>query len=493
MGVVIRQSIKGTIINYIGAFIGFLTQMFIITKFLSPEDIGLTSVILEIAIMFGVLCQLGTSSSIMRYFPYFKNKENKNNGFFFYIVILPLIGSLIFIPIYLIFKTPIIAFLAKSSTLFTPYYYWIIPLIIFMAYWQVFEVYSTVNMRIVVPKFNREIGVRLMLVVVYLLYGFHVINRDGLVSGIMIVYGIILLITFIYVSRIAPISLAHDTSYVSKPLRKEFFKYTSYLIVGALGSTMLSRLDLFMVSSEMGYDYSGIFRIATYMAAVIDIPSRSISAISSPVAAEALKNGDFQASNKLYQKVSLHQLILGGFIFVLIWINVDNIFAIMPNGEIYAQGKWVVFFLGMAKLIEVTLNFGGILISFSKYYYWSLYFVFFIIIIGILTNYTLIPILGVSGAAIATTITAALSYSVQQWLVLKKVKGNPYTMGTLKTLSIFALLLGINILMPKVLNPWMDGLYRTALTVVAGLGLLYGLKVSDDVNRLLRTILRIKK
>lgn len=32
MGVVIRQSIKATVINYIGAFIGFITTMFVVTK-----------------------------------------------------------------------------------------------------------------------------------------------------------------------------------------------------------------------------------------------------------------------------------------------------------------------------------------------------------------------------------------------------------------------------------------------------------------------------
>lgn len=33
MGVIIRQSIKGTVVNYVGAFIGFLSTMFIVTRF----------------------------------------------------------------------------------------------------------------------------------------------------------------------------------------------------------------------------------------------------------------------------------------------------------------------------------------------------------------------------------------------------------------------------------------------------------------------------
>jgi O-antigen/teichoic acid export membrane protein len=55
MGIIIRQSIKGTIVTYIGAFIGFLTSIFVLTQFLDPEDIGLTKVIFEIGTVFGVL------------------------------------------------------------------------------------------------------------------------------------------------------------------------------------------------------------------------------------------------------------------------------------------------------------------------------------------------------------------------------------------------------------------------------------------------------
>jgi O-antigen/teichoic acid export membrane protein len=249
-----------------------------------------------------------------------------------------------------------------------------------------------------------------------------------------------------------------------------------------------------MVSSLLGLGHAGIFTIAFYMAAIIDIPSRSIGAISLPIAADALKAGDFETANALYKKVSLNQLLIGGLIFVLMWVNIDNIFAIIPKGEIYSQGKWVVFFIGLARLIEITLNFGGSLISFSKYYYWGLYFVFFIAGIGTLTNYLLILPFGITGAAVATTITSLLTYSVQQWIVLKKVKGNPYSFGMLKLGIVFLLLFGLNVVWFKFGNPWVDGICRTTVLAAAGVLLLYGWKVSDDFNKTVRNILkRIRK
>jgi O-antigen/teichoic acid export membrane protein len=489
MGVVIRQSIKGTIITYAGAFIGFLTTMFVVTKFLLPEDIGLTKVVLEAGTMFAALAQLGTSSSVMRFFPYFKDEKKKHNGFFFYMLLVPFIGCLLFIPLYIFLKEPITLLFAEKSSLFISYYYWVVPLIFFLAYLSVFEVYSNVNMRIVAPRFNREIFIRLCLLVVYLLYGYHVISRSGLVAGYVITFGAAMLCILLYVLKTSITSLQHNVSYISRPLRKDILRYTSVLIIGALGSTILTKLDLFMITSQLGLSYTGIFTVAFYMAAVVEIPSRSISAISAPIAAEALKKGDFETANALYKKVSLHQLLVGGLIFILVWTNIDNIFAIIPNGAIYADGKWVVFFIGLAKLIEITLGFGNTLIGFSKYYYWSLYFTFFIIGIGIMTNYLLIPVWGISGAALATTISCLLSYGVQQWIVLKKVKGKPYSLGTLKLIAIFLFLIGINYFLFKFDNPWLDGISRSVALAVAGAVLLYLLKVSEEVNNTVRILL----
>lgn len=486
MGIVIRQSIKATVINYIGAFIGFLTTMFVVTKFLQPEEIGLTKVLYEAAFFISGLAQLGTSASAMRFFPYFKDPKKKNNGFFFYLMLMPAIGGVIFTILFCLLREPIADFFGKKSPLFVDYSNWVIPLMFFLVYWAVFEIYSNLLMRIVVPKFVREIVLRLMLLAVYLLYAFHFLDLTGMVIGYVAVYALAALMTFLYISHIGNLSLKHDFSFIDKPLRKKILKYTLFLIIGAISGNIISQLDIFMVSSKMGLDYTGIYTIAFYMAAVIEMPSRSILAISSPLASSALKEGDFDTANQLYKKVALHQLIGGSSIFILIWINIDNIFAVIPNGEIYQQGKWVVFFLALAKLVFVTFNFGGALISFSKYYYWGLYFTFFLTILTIYSNNLLIPVMGISGAALATLITCIVSYSLQQWIVLKKVKGNPYTIGILKQIILILILLGINYLLPKwEINPILDGFYRSVIIGVLMLIFTYYFRISSEINQLL--------
>jgi O-antigen/teichoic acid export membrane protein len=292
-----------------------------------------------------------------------------------------------------------------------------------------------------------------------------------------------MLVTFFYVNKIGSVTLKHDFSFIDKALRGKVIRYTLFLVLGILSGGILGQLDLFMVSSELGFNYAGIYSIAFYMATVVEIPSRSISNISSPLAASALKDGDLATANDLYKKVALHQFIAGSCIFLLIWINIDNIFAIMPNGDIYQTGKWVVLFIAISKLLGVTMNFGATLISFSKYYYWGLFFAVFITITGIMTNLLLIPQIGITGAAVATLITCILSYSVQQWIVMIKIKGNPYTMNLLKQIILIMSLYAINrFLLPEwSTNPFVDGIYRTLIVGGILLVAIYKMRLSEEV------------
>jgi len=192
----------------------------------------------------------------------------------------------------------------------------------------------------------------------------------------------------------------------------------------------------------------------------------------------------------LYKKVSLHQLIAGGLIFMLIWINIDNIFAIIPNGDYYAVGKWVVFFIALSRILSVTFNFGDTLISYSKYYYWTLFFTVFITMTGIASNLLLIPIMDITGAALATFITYILAYTVQQWIVLWKIKGNPFSKGIFIFIILILILFGINYLLPKWSpNPFVDGIYRTSIIGVITLISVYKLKISEEITNIFNKIL----
>jgi O-antigen/teichoic acid export membrane protein len=57
--------------------VGFVTTFFVLTRFLSAEEIGLARVLVDAATLFIGLAQLGTTSSIIRFYPHFKAKDER--------------------------------------------------------------------------------------------------------------------------------------------------------------------------------------------------------------------------------------------------------------------------------------------------------------------------------------------------------------------------------------------------------------------------------
>ena len=131
MGIIIRQSFKATIISYIGACLGAFIVVFLYPYCLTSEQIGLTRVLLEAGLFFSFFAQLGMSNVAIRYFPYFKNQNSHHNGFFFLITFIPLIGFILFLCAFILFKNGIISLFVENSKLFTNYIIYVIPVTFF--------------------------------------------------------------------------------------------------------------------------------------------------------------------------------------------------------------------------------------------------------------------------------------------------------------------------------------------------------------------------
>ena len=487
MGIVIRQSVKGSLVNYVGAFIGFLVTLFIQTRFLTRAEVGLTGILLESALMFAALAQLGTTNSIVKYFPYFKSTDKKHNGFLGLSILVPFVGLIFFNILYLLLKQPIVSFYRENSTEFLNYFYYVIPFAVFIVYVGVFETYSSVLHRIVVPKFIREIGIRVMTVVVYLLWGFKIVTFDQFVLLFILVYGAAAILNLMYIFFLKQYSFKPNFE-IAKPLQKSFYSYTAFLFAAAIGGTITTKIDTFMVGSMLGLDETGIFRIAYFMGIIVEIPYRSLNVISMPIVSNYLKNEDYKSVDTYYKKISLNQLLVGGLIFILVWTNIDSIYGILPNGDDYIGGKYVVLFIALSRFIDSGFNFGLSILSLSKYYRYYLFFIFFLAALTLTSNLLFIPIWGISGAALSTFISFVIYNGLIIFIVYKKMNVLSFSIGILKVFALTGGLLVFNILLPFMVNCYVDIVIRGILTIVIFISSAYFWNISQDINHIIRSI-----
>lgn len=503
MGIVVRQSIKGTLMNYLGVAIGFVTTFFVMTKYLTQEEIGLTRVMADAALLLSGLAALGTNTSALRYYPYFKDKASRDHGFFGWTLIVPLVGFVIFTVLFFVFKDFIISKFSDESPLFVDYMYLVIPMAFFIMYMTVFETNANVLMRIVVPKMVREVGVRLFTLGDYILYITGVISLDGMVIGLCLAYLVATLLNIIYLLCLSKISFKIEPGHISKWLRRDFLYYTLFLTVAAVVGNIIPSINTFFISAKMGLAITGIYTIAAYMANLVEMPYRSLSAISRPIISQAMKDNDTQRATMMCKSVSMHQLIAGAFVFFMIWINIDLFFELLPNGEKYVDGKWVFFLLGLAKLVNSSLNISVTVLSYSKWYYLQLIFTAVLTISAIILNNKLIPILGMTGAAWSSIISFSIYYMLLLSLIIWKTKISPFSWKELVVIAVVIIMFVLNWLAVEYISKSIiyfndvsivmkivEAVVRTGIITIIGLTIIYYTNISKEINEIINKVFK---
>lgn len=495
LGTIAKQSIQGTIVTYIGVAISIVTTFVVMTRFLTAEEIGLSRVLIDAGTLFIGLAQLGTSSSIIRFYPYFKTDDHHDHGFFFWTLLIPLIGFCLVTAVYIFFRADIINMFSEKSSLFVNYFHYVLPLAFFMLYQTVFETNANVRMRIVFPRAVREVILRILLLIIYLLYAFNIFTLDGFVVSLCGIYAIAALLNIIYLFTTNNVSFLPDLHFLrSNPdLVTRYLLYTGFLILSALASAVAPLVSSFLVSAKMGLDYNGIFTIALNIAVIVCIPSRALNAIVSPELSASYKDGNTRQLTHLLKQASSNLFLFGCIIMLGIWINIDLIFHILPNGETYAVAKQTVLLLTISQLLLSTFAIALYAINFSRFYFFSLICSALLTISSVCLNNRLIPIYGINGAAAANCLSYIIFFGCVLLVVRIFLNTTPLSYSHLKTFLITALLFVVNETIVRLwpdMNIWLSASIRTMLLVSIFVIVALQWNISKDVNQYISNKLR---
>jgi O-antigen/teichoic acid export membrane protein len=488
MGIIAKQSIRGTIVTYLGIAVGVFTTFFVLTRFLTTEEIGLARVLIDAATLFIGLAQLGTNASIIRFYPYFREKgSEEDHGFFFWALVVPFIGFVVFAIIYWACRVPLGAWFGDKSPLFVEYYYFVLPLAFFMLYQTICESTCNVLMHIVVPRAVRELIVRVGLLTIYLLYAFKVLSMDGLVIGLCINYAVAAMINMLYFFSLKPIRLRPDWTFLreNKALVRRYLTYTGFLLLSAVTTVLAPTLSSFFVTAKMGLDSTGIFAIATYMAVMVSVPSRSVAAIASPQLARAIKEQNREECSHLINQVTRNMLLIGGFILLAMWVNIDLIFHILPNGATFAQAKNVVLILGVSQLVLATFTICYTTLNYSRFYAFSLFISLALTISALILNNYLVPLYGMNGAALSNLLSYGLYVALTILFVVSLCRIRVIEKRWWFILLLLVVLFALNALwcqFAPTMNIWADSLLRSAVLIGGGALIAYKAELSPEIN-----------
>jgi len=497
MGIIIRQSIKNSFVTYVGVAIGTLNVLFLYNKFLTPEQLGLYTALTSFPLVFAGFAHLGTPHVGVRFFNQFADAERKHNGFFGYILLAPLVGFMTFLLIYMGLKPSFEAVYAKNSPLLINYY-WTFPVItFFLIYQTILETYSKVHLRIVVPAIVREIFLKATNSVLALLFGFQYISFNQLILGIILAYFFAVCFLLIYIKILGKFYLKLNFSFVRKPIFKEMYQYGLWTMFGGAAAIILPHIEKLMLPAYAGgLKNNAIFNIALSIGLVIAIPKNAIASISDPLLAESWRNNDIKHVGEIYQKSALNLLIIGLFLFLGVWCNIDSIFSIIPNSNIYQQGKFVVLIVGLYSVFDMATGLNSEILKNSPFFRYDLMFYIIRFVILLSVNLTLIPRYGYNGAAVAMLISVIVYNLVKFFFIKYKMGLQPFGIHTIKVILLGLVTYALTLLLPifegTAFNILITILMNSlTILIIFGGGVLF-LNVSEDLNNVLKNIKKIK-
>jgi len=485
VGVIRRQSIKSTIVVYCGMMLGYVNLLLLSPIILKPEEIGLVRVLYDGGYMFAVMAQLGIWSVATKFYSYFRDKKNKDNGFLFYLITIPIIGFTILCTLLVIFKDQFAGLFIQKSPLIVEYYYYFIPLIFITMYYQIFETYSSLQLRIVVPNLLREVLNKFLYFIIILLLLYSVINIKTFINLYVLSFGVALVVLVFYLRSLNVLHFKPDFHFLKSGLKNQMITYWIFVFFGSLGAFALARMDVIMLSSLSGLYFAGVYSISYLLGNVIEVPRKAIAQISVPIIADAWKNNDLDKIDEIYKKTSINQTIITGLIFLLVWINVEALLSLIPNKELYLPGKYVALIIALARFVDAVTGVNTeILMNSHKHYKFNLVLLFAIGMLTIGLNLILIPLLNMYGACLSVLISIVLYNLFKYIFIYTKWRIQPFTFNSLKVVLLISAMIIISYFIPKPGHPILQILVVSVPAIIIyGLSCYY-LKFSADVNDL---------
>lgn len=490
MGIIRQQTIKGSFISYLGAILGFINTGILLPRFFEADQIGLLNWIGPMATIVAQFSTLGFNNVTARLFPYFRNENRNHNGYLFILFWVGMAGFALALVSYFILQPVAVNAYQDASPLYLDYLVYLIPLVFFTLFYNLFDSYNRVMYDAVSGTFFRDIVFKILNLTIILLFWQNVIDFSQFVLFYVIAYCSPTVFLFLLLWFRGQISFASNLKFIRPNLKKSMISVSLYGIVNGLSDKLANHIDKIMIVSAVGLGANGIYATMANFGVLVSMPARTLRKIASTVIAEAWKKKDLKTIAQIYSQSGLHQFMVGCLLFIGIWVNIDNILEIVTYK--FIDGKYVILFIGIGHVIQMLSGVSGVILQSSPYYKMQTVFISIYGVLVIITNIIMIPNWGINGAAIAS-VSATFIFNLLKYLfLLKKYKLQPFNYKYLLVILISLIAYYSGYILPK--QDWfaVDIVLRSIIVGALYLLLSFAFKISVDFNYFVKKIVGIK-
>jgi len=488
MGIVFRQSVKTTIVTFIGVALGAYINYIYVFVF-TQRELGFYTNTINIGAVMQLFVMMGMGSVLSVFIPRYgedlrKKKSLITLGFIvtsFAIVLTTIIGILFRKQFIGLYKIPDQQYLYK-------YYYYIFLLIGLWGIASLVEQFLVSQIKIALSAFVREVLLRLCNLLIIALYYFKVINFNSFVVLSVLIYAIPVIVLLFTSIKTGNFGFSFNFKVFSKVDYKEITHYAWYHLLFGLSINLFGFLDLLLLAvlDKSGFESLSIYRNAIFVTSVMIVPFRAMSASAFSIINKSYIGGNREELDHLFKRSGLNILIVVGALMGIILVNLDNLVAILPQA--YNSIKPVIIILMIGKFTDVITGLNNEVISISKYYKFNFRSSGLLLLAIFAFDFVLIPKYGIYGAAWGTTLAYTLINLIKLFFLWNKLQLQPFSKGTLMSLLSIVVATISAYLIPKCSNPFLDTFIRSVILLGIYSVLLLWLKPSEDLQNYLISI-----
>jgi O-antigen/teichoic acid export membrane protein len=269
---------------------------------------------------------------------------------------------------------------------------------------------------------------------------------------------------------------------------KDVLIYSFYIILSGSVANLLLDGDKIILGQFMELKNIAYYSVATYIALVISVPSRAMHQIVYPITAKLMHENKQEKLNDLYKKTSINLQIVGGYVMLGIFVNINKVYEMMP--PVYAGGITVVFMIGLSKYFDLILGNNNAIIFNSKYYRMVLFLGLMLVFLTITLNLFFIPRFGIIGSAFATLLSITLYSLAKLLFVVKRMHLYPFTKQTLYSIVLTLVLFLLFYFWEFPFNPIISIVLKSVLITIAYTYINYKFVISIEINEAIDTLIR---
>ncbi|MCT4663895.1 MAG: oligosaccharide flippase family protein [Flavobacteriales bacterium] len=494
MNKVISESLKSSGIFYLAAIFGVVNRLFLLPKALTPQEFGFMETFITIATLFSAIAGIGISQIFVKFHQGFSDNNRfsvfSNKLFQYMLLAILLVGTLAYLG-----KDFVINFYKKADDiqLLDKFY---VPILLYgglMVIRSYYNSYAAIQKKIAITTFFEDFWEKSVRLILLMVLSCCYIAFDHFVFLIVFSYLAATFFVISYLWKKFHFRPFPQKEKLTKTEHKTIWMYGGFMLLTGLNGQITKMLDNIMIGNQLEFAYVALYSIPLFMGKAIEMPKRALSSIATPIISSHFEKNDLKKIQTIYKQSSINQGLVALLFFLLLLINLDLIYELIPNKDIYIAGKNVAIIIGATTVLDMFMGVNYEIVYASKYYRYGLLALFVLIFIGIYSNHYFITVyqFGIMGAAYATLLTVFLMNLFMTILLYSLFRIHAFSIKNFYLILIFGLTLFIRELFPNIpldhfwqLTFW--SILETLVCISIFVFAVWKLNVSEEFNSLLK-------